>query len=142
LAIRAAKENTALEVICTFTFNPVGENEFRTMMGVSPAEAAIACIAAGADIIGTNCGTGTKNMISIVAQMREAAPDTPIMIQANAGLPEVVDGKVVYPETPEQMKALVPQIIAAGANIIGGCCGTNPEHIYQIHQAVNACTTL
>ena len=134
-AIRAAKENTALEVICTFTFDPIGNDEYRTMMGVSPAEAAIACV--NADIIGTNCGNGLKNMIQIVAQIREAAPDKPVLVHANAGLPEIRNNETVYPETPEQMKALVPQIIHAGVNIIGGCCGTTPAHVAMIKEIVN-----
>jgi len=135
-AIRAAKENTRLEIICTFTFDAIGENEYRTMMGVSPAEASLACADAGACIIGTNCGNGLKNMINIIAQMREAVPDIPILVHANAGLPEIKDGKIVYPETPEQMKALIPQIVSAGANIIGGCCGTTPAHITVIKETV------
>jgi len=139
-AIRAAKENTGLEIICTFTFDPIAENEYRTMMGVSPAEAAIACVEAGANIIGTNCGNGMKNMISIVAQMRDAVPAVPILVHANAGLPEIINGEIVYPETPEQMQALVPQIISAGANIIGGCCGTTPAHIAVIKETVNTST--
>lgn len=137
LAIRAAKENTRLEVICTFTFNALGENEYRTMMGASPADVAVACANAGADIIGTNCGNGLENMTHIVAQMREIAPNTPILIQANAGLPEVRNGEIVYPETPEQMKELIPQIISAGANIIGGCCGTTPAHIVAIKETID-----
>jgi len=140
LAIRAAKENTQLEVICTFTFDSIGENEYRTMMGISPAEAAIACVNAGADIIGTNCGNGLKNMINIVAQMREVVPDIPVLVHANAGLPEIRNGETVYPETPEQMREFVPQIIKAGANIIGGCCGTTPAHIAVIKEIVNKYT--
>jgi len=135
-AIRAAKENTGLEVICTFTFDAIGENEYRTMMGISPAEVAIACADAGADIIGTNCGNGLKNMISIITQMREVVPNIPILVHANAGLPVIVNGEISYPETPEQMKALIPQIIQAGANIIGGCCGTTPAHIKVIKETV------
>ena len=132
LAIRAAKENTSLEVICTFTFNPVGETEYRTIMGASPAEVAVACANAGADIIGTNCGNGFEKMINIVAQMREAVPELPILVHANAGMPEIVNGEITYPETPEQIQALIPEIVRAGANIIGGCCGTTPEHIAVI----------
>ncbi len=137
LAIRATKENTSLEIICTFTFNAMGENEYRTMMGTSPADVAIACINAGADIIGTNCGNGLENMTHIVSQMRKIAPNIPILIQANAGLPEVRNGEIVYPETPGQMKELIPQIISAGANIIGGCCGTTPAHIAAIKETIN-----
>ena len=136
-AIRAAKENTALEIICTFTFDNIGENEYRTMMGISPAEAALACVSAGADIIGTNCGNGLGNMVNIVSQMRSVAPDTPILVHANAGLPEIRNGETIYPETPEQMQALIPQIIHAGANIIGGCCGTTPAHIAIIKKTVD-----
>jgi len=135
-AIRATKENTRLEVICTFTFDAIGGNEYRTMMGISPAGAAIACANAGAGIIGTNCGNGLKNMINIVAQMREAVPDLPILVHANAGLPEIRNGETIYPETPEQMRELIPQIINAGANIIGGCCGTTPAHIAVIKETV------
>ena len=137
LAIRATKENTGMEVICTFTFDAIGENEYRTMMGISPAEAAIACVNAGADIVGTNCGNGLKNMTHIVAQIHETIPDIPILVHANAGLPELINGEIVYPETPEQMKELIPQIIRAGANIIGGCCGTTPAHIAEIKSCVS-----
>ena len=136
LAIRATKENTRMEVICTFTFDAIGENEYRTMMGISPADAAIACVNAGAGIIGTNCGNGLKNMIHIVAQMREVIPDIPILVHANAGLPEIRNGEIVYPETPEQMRELIPQIVRSGANIIGGCCGTTPEHIAVIKETI------
>jgi len=136
-AVRATKENTNLEVICTFTFDATVENEYFTMMGISPAEAAIACIEAGVDIIGTNCGNGLVKMINIISQMREVDPDIPILVHANAGLPEITNGEVTYPETPEQMKALIPQVVQAGANILGGCCGTTPGHIAMIKEAVN-----
>ena len=135
-AIRATKENTGMEVICTFTFDSIDENEFRTMMGISPAEVAIACSEAGADIIGTNCGNGLKNMIYIIRQMREAVPNIPILVHANAGLPVIEDGEISYPETPEQMKALIPEIVNAGANIIGGCCGTTPDHIKAFKEII------
>ena len=135
-AVHAAKNNTSLEVICTFTFDAIGENEYRTMMGVSPAEAALACMKENVDIIGTNCGNGLKNMINIVAQMREVAPDIPILVHANAGLPEIINGEITYPETPEQMRELIPQIVHAGANIIGGCCGTTPAHIAVIKETI------
>ncbi|MDR1631962.1 MAG: homocysteine S-methyltransferase family protein [Dysgonamonadaceae bacterium] len=136
IAIKAAKENTGLEVICTFTFDAAGENNFYTMMGLTPAQAAQAAQAAGADVIGSNCGNGIANMIKIVEQLREAAPDIPVMVQANAGLPEMKDGKTVYPESPEHMAGFVPEIIRAGANIIGGCCGTTPAHIEAIHKTI------
>ena len=137
LAVRAARENTACEVICTFTFERTVKGEYRTMMGVSPEEAVKAAIEAGAHIIGTNCGNGFERMIDIVKEMREIEPDKPILVHANAGLPKNINGVDVFPETPEQMAALVPDIIKAGANIIGGCCGTTPEHIRAIRKAVD-----
>ena len=134
-AIKAVKENTTLPVICTFTFER-GAKGFRTMMGTKPDRAAREAVAAGADIIGANCGNGIANMIEITKQMRAAAPDTPILIHANAGAPEVEDGKTVFKETPEYMASRVNELIVAGANIIGGCCGTTPGHIAAIAEAV------
>ena len=142
LAVRAARENTACEVICTFTFERTVKGEYRTMMGVSPEEAVKAAIEAGAHIIGTNCGNGFERMIDIVKEMREIEPDKPILVHANAGLPKNINGVDVFPETPEQMAALVPDIIKAGANIIGGCCGTTPEHIRAIRRAVEEVISL
>lgn len=127
-AIKATKENTNLEVICTFSYEITKKGDFKSMMGVAPGVGAKACYEAGADIVGTNCGNGMERMIIIVKEMR-AAVDCPILCHANAGLPENIDGHDVFPETPEQMAALVPEIVAAGCNVIGGCCGTTPAHI-------------
>ncbi len=135
-AIKAAKENTKLEVICTFTFEKTAQGEYRSMMGLSPADAARAAAEAGADIIGANCGNGMARMVEIVREMRAAAPGKPILVHANAGLPQNVGGKTVFPETPEMMADLVPELVKAGANIVGGCCGTTPAHIKAIKQAV------
>ncbi|MDR1860635.1 MAG: homocysteine S-methyltransferase family protein [Bacteroidales bacterium] len=139
LAIRAVKEHTALEVIATFTFNKTEQNEYRTMMGLSPVDAAQTALAAGADIIGANCGNGIENMTEIVHQLREAFPKAFILIHANAGLP-VIDthGNTTFPETPEIMAAHIPALLNAGVNIIGGCCGTTPEHIRAIRKAVQS----
>lgn len=136
IAIRAARENTACEILCTFTFDKTPRGEYRTMFGATPTSAAEAALEAGAHIIGTNCGNGMTRMIDIVKEMRTAAPDTPILVHANAGLPQTVNGQTVYPETPDDMAALVPDLIKAGANIIGGCCGTTPAHISAIQNAV------
>ena len=127
-AVKAAKENTKLPVICTFTFE-LGARGYRTMMGVDPAKAATTVVEAGADIVGANCGNGIANMIEIAREIRAALPDTPILIQANAGLPVLENGKTVFEDTPEDMAGRVKELIAAGANIIGGCCGTTPAHI-------------
>src|ERR1035437_4384695 len=136
-ATRAAKENTNLPVICTFTFEP-GIKGFRTMMGLRPDRAAREAAAAGADIVGANCGNGIANMIQITKQMRAAAPDVPILIHANAGSPVVEDGKTVFKETPDYMASCVRELVDAGANIIGGCCGTNPDHIRAMAMAVRS----
>ena len=133
-AIKAAKDNTKLPIICTFSFEP-GARGFRTMMGVTPEAAAEAAVEAGADIVGANCGNGIANMIEITKQMKAAAPATPILIHANAGMPVFENGTTVFKETPEDMAARVKELIDAGANIIGGCCGTTPAHIAAMGKA-------
>ena len=136
IAVKAAKENTNCEIICTFTFEKTVQGYYRTMMGVSPTDAAKSVLKAGADILGTNCGNGMERMIDIVKEIRSEAPETPILVHANAGLPQNIDGKDVFPETPEEMANRIPDLISAGANIIGGCCGTTPEHIKAMKEAV------
>ena len=135
-AIKAVKENTNLEVICTFTFEKTVKGEYRTMMGVDPIAAMTAGIEAGADIVGANCGNGIERMIEIVTLMRAVNKDIPILVHANAGLPVNIDGKDVFPETPEEMAEAAPRLAKAGANIIGGCCGTTPAHIREMKRAV------
>ena len=139
LAVKAAKENTELEVICTFTFEQTVNGDYRTMMGVSPSEMAVAMLEAGADIIGTNCGNGIERMIDIVRELKKTAPEIPIFVHANAGVPVNVDGVDTFPETPEDMKSRVHALVNAGANIIGGCCGTTPEHIRAMKDALLQC---
>jgi 5-methyltetrahydrofolate--homocysteine methyltransferase len=138
LAVKAVKENTPCEAIATFTFALTVNGDYRTMMGVSPEQAAEAMMEAGADIIGTNCGNGIERMIEIVKAMRTVAPKIPILVHANAGLPKNVNGVDTFPETPEMMAAQVHGLVAAGANIIGGCCGTTPAHIKAMKDAVKA----
>ena len=136
LAIRAAREATRLEIVCTFTFERTASGEYRTLTGISPAQMARAVLEAGARVIGANCGNGMAQMIDIVQELRAAAPQTPILVHANAGLPVIRDGLAVYPESPEEMALLVPELLHAGANIIGGCCGTTPEHIRALGRAL------
>lgn len=136
LAIKAVHEHTDCEIISTFTFEKTAQGDYRTMMGVTPEDAAQAALAAGADIIGTNCGNGIAGMIDIVTAMRAAAPEAPILVHANAGLPRIEGGKTVFPESPQEMATQVPALAAAGADIIGGCCGTTPEHIRAVRSAL------
>jgi 5-methyltetrahydrofolate--homocysteine methyltransferase len=137
-AVRAALDHTKLEVICTFTFEKTVKGEYRTMMGVSPEEAARDMLKAGAHIIGANCGNGIEQMIDIVKEMRRAAPGAPILVHANAGLPQNKNGVNIFPDTPEKMAQLAPEIVKAGANIVGGCCGTTPQHIRAIKNALKS----
>jgi len=137
-AIKAAKENTGLEVIATFTFDKTPQGEYRTMFGLAPSDAIRMALDAGADIIGTNCGNGMERMIDIVKEIRTAFPETFILVHANAGLPVLVNGVDTFPETPEVMASYIPALLEAGANIVGGCCGTTPEHIRAIREAVNS----
>lgn len=132
LAIKAVKDNTNLEIICTFTFEKTVKGDYKTMMGVTPEQMAHEVINAGAEIIGTNCGNGINGMIPIVRELRDFSPGIPILVHANAGIPQLEDGKTIFPETPEGMAKQVPDIFKAGANIIGGCCGTTPQHILAI----------
>jgi 5-methyltetrahydrofolate--homocysteine methyltransferase len=132
LAVRAAKENTSREVICTMTFQKTPDGEYRSMMGVSPTEMMAELIPEGVDIIGANCGNGIEGMIQIVHEIRASNSTIPVLIHANAGAPVYKDGSTIFPETPEQTAGFVRAIIDAGVNIIGGCCGTTPEHIRQI----------
>jgi 5-methyltetrahydrofolate--homocysteine methyltransferase len=136
IAVRAAKEATGLEVVCTFTFEKKVAEHFRTMMGVTPQEIINTLKPVGANIIGANCGNGFEQMIDIVKDMRNVDKTIPILVHANAGLPIFKDGKTVFPETPEMMASRVQLLISSGANIIGGCCGTTPEHIKALAKEI------
>lgn len=136
IAVRAAKENTNCIVIITMTFSRTMNGEFRTMMGVSPEEMVSSMMEAGAHIVGSNCGNGIEDMIGIVKAIRATDNKIPVMIQANAGVPKLIDGITVYRESPEMMASFVPELIKAGANIIGGCCGTTPDHIREIGRMI------
>ena len=135
-AISACSENTKCEVICTMTFEKSPDGEFYTMMGVTPGEMVTRLTDAGASIIGANCGNGIENMIAISKEIRKVNAHIPILIHANAGAPVYKNGETLFLESPEQMAGFVNTLINAGANIIGGCCGTTPEHIKQIAKIV------
>ncbi len=135
-AVRACSENTDCEVICTMTFEKSNGEAFHTMMGVTPAQMTEEIVSAGATIIGANCGNGIRNMIGIVKEIRSVNDTIPVLIHANAGAPVYKDGKTIFPESPEQMLEFIGSLIDAGANIIGGCCGTTPEHIRKIAEFV------
>ena len=136
LVIKAAKSLSPSTPVCaTMTFDATPRG-FYTVMGVSIEQAATGLAEAGADVIGSNCGNGIENMIKIAEEFRRHSP-LPLLIQSNAGLPEIRDDKVVYAETPEFMAEKSRQLLDAGVNIIGGCCGTTPAHITAFRQIVD-----
>ncbi len=133
IAVKAAR-GTGLPVVASMVFDS-GKNKDRTMMGVTPEQAAQTLAESGADVVGANCGQGVAGYIAICRRLR-AACDRPIWIKANAGLPEVVDGAPVYRMTPEEYARYVPALVEAGASFIGGCCGTGPEFIREIRKVL------
>jgi 5-methyltetrahydrofolate--homocysteine methyltransferase len=92
---------------------------------------------AGADVVGSNCGQGIDAMVEVARAFRQVT-SLPLIIQANAGTPEIRRGALVYPETPDFMAARVGPLLEAGVSIIGGCCGTTPDHVRAIRAAVTA----
>ena len=133
LAVKAAK-TTGLPVAACMVFD-TGKNKDRTMMGTTPEQAVEQLTAAGADIVGANCGQGIDGFIPICQRMR-AVTTLPLWMKANAGLPEIVDDKTVYRQTPEKFAESAKELLAAGANFIGGCCGTTPEYIRALRDAL------
>ena len=135
IAVRAAKENTDLTVMSTMFFDK-GPRGFFTMMGTPPAEAVERLHEAGADIVGANCGNGIDVMLELARELR-AATDGYLLIHSNAGIPSPQGGEIVYPESPEYMaERFRAMALDVGVNIIGGCCGTTPEHIRALIAAV------
>jgi methionine synthase I (cobalamin-dependent) len=133
LAVKAARA-TGLPVIACMVFDS-GKNKDRTMMGATPEQVAPALAEAGADVIGANCGQGIAGFVEICRRLRSAT-DRPIWIKPNAGMPEIVDGRVLYRTTPEEFASFGPALVAAGANFLGGCCGSNPKFIAALKEQI------
>ena len=129
LAVVVAKA-TGLPVVACMVFDS-GKNLDRTMMGITPEQAAQELSEAGADVIGANCGQGISRFLPICQRLR-VATDRPIWIKPNAGLPQLENGHAVYAGTPADFADQTTGLIAAGAKFIGGCCGTSPEFISAI----------
>ena len=134
IALKAV-QTIGLPVVVSMTYDS-GKGFERTMMGITPEEASEDLKVAGADVIGANCGMGTEYIVSICSRLRSTT-NLPIWIKPNAGLPEVSNGSVTYNSTPESFARHALNIHAAGANFIGGCCGTNPEYIRALKRALN-----
>lgn len=128
--VLAAKAVCNLPIICQLTYDAQG----RTVTGTDPRTAAAILQPLGASVIGMNCSLGPEQLLPLVEQLAQST-NLPISVQPNAGLPVLRDGKTVFPLSPAEMAAWVPKLIAAGATILGGCCGTTAEHIRAIKAA-------
>ena len=136
LAVKAARAATGCTVIITMTFSKDMNGGYHTMMGISPEEMVTSMKEAGAHVIGSNCGNGLRDMIDIARLIRAADDQIPVIIQANAGIPELIEGRTIFRESPGMMASFVSDLITAGVNIIGGCCGTTPAHIKEIGKVI------
>lgn len=126
IAIRAATA-TGLPVVACMAYD-AGASHDHTMMGVTPEAAAEAAAKAGADVVGANCGSGIEDYVRLGARLR-AATSLPIWIKPNAGMPELINGKAVYRMAADAFADFYPELREAGADFIGGCCGTSPAFI-------------
>jgi len=135
--IRAAIEGVrrvspGIALITTMTFDTRGH----TMMGVSPERAVEALTAWGADAVGGNCGNGPDELLPVIERMRAANPDVVLVAKSNAGMPELIDMRAVYRADPSTMAAYGVQMHEAGARIVGACCGSSPDHLRAMHDAL------
>ncbi len=136
-AVRAAREALpGVPVAATLTFEAT-KRGFRTIMGTAVSQAVRELTGAGADITGSNCGNGIETMVRVAAEFRQCT-NGPLLIQANAGLPEIVDGAPVWPESPEFFAEKAAGLLELGVNIVGGCCGTTPEHIAALRRLIDS----
>jgi len=135
LAVKAVTENTSLPVSATMTFekNPAG---LFTSFGVTPKIMTEQLTAAGAHILGVNCGNGVEIVIEIVKKLNTIT-DLPILVQPNAGLPEVKNGKLIYSETAKSMAASLKDLFKYNIGILGGCCGTGPDYIREMRKLID-----
>ena len=136
LAVAAARALSGeIPVFATMTFDATSRG-FRTIMGTTIERAAAELAEAGASVIGSNCGNGSEMMVEVARELR-AHTRLPLLIQPNAGLPERDGAAVIYRETPEFMAAKACQMLEIGVSIVGGCCGTTPDHIRAFRQMVD-----
>ncbi len=137
LAIAAARAATPLPIIATFSFSQAG-SQFRTLMGTTVEQAISAARDAGADVVGSNCGTSLslEQYLRLAEQIVKAAGQTPVILQPNAGSPHDEGGRLTYSATPAQMARIIPALLSAGIRIIGGCCGTTPDHLRAMSQSL------
>jgi 5-methyltetrahydrofolate--homocysteine methyltransferase len=139
VAVEAANDAGAPVVIACMTFSPLPNGRLRTMMGVSPEDAARQLHAAGAGIVGINCGThmGFDACAAAIALMRRVV-DVPLVAMPNAGSPTWDDGRASYALSPAEFAEGLRPVVEAGAALIGGCCGTTPAHIAALREMIGA----
>jgi len=131
-AAEAAREVSDLPLVLSFSF----DQGTRTMMGLSPTQIVDATAPLGLAAVGANCGRSLADTATIVSEYIDAGLSVPLWIKPNAGVPEVVGGKVAYPEDPDSFSGQVAQFAAQGATIVGGCCGSTPAHLAALAQAL------
>lgn len=132
-AVRAAKAVSRLPVVASLTFT----RDDVTLLGDSPAQAARRLVEVGADVVGVNCSSGPAQALRIIEMMRAAAPTAKFSAMPNAGWPERLGGRIMYPATPEYFGEYAAALVEAGASIVGGCCGTTPNHIAAMRAALD-----
>ena len=132
IAIEAAS-STGLPVFATMTY----DINLHTMMGVAPADGLRACEEAGAAVVGCNCGNGPEEMTQVLDQMLAAGPRRPLMAQSNAGVPELIDGRVCYLYPPEKMVEFARQWIESGVSVIGSCCGSTNQTTFLLREMID-----
>lgn len=133
-AIKAAKESCSLPVVASVTYT----RDDRTLLGDAPAKVARGLVEAGTDVIGVNCSGGPSQLLRILKQMRGAVPNGKFWVKPNAGWPEQVGGRIMYPADAEYFGDYALSFREAGANIVGGCCGTTPLHIAAMKKALES----
>ncbi|MHC4985422.1 MAG: homocysteine S-methyltransferase family protein [Planctomycetota bacterium] len=136
LALRGARSACELPVVVSMTFDS-GPDGTSTMMGNTPADLVAAAEAGGATAVGANCGVGPENYVKVV-ELLAAATSLPVWVKPNAGLPVVVDGETTFPMGAEEFAGFAGPLMEAGASLLGGCCGTSPEHLQALRAAVDA----
>ena len=134
IAVRAASDTAGLPVVASMTYNRTPRG-YRTMMGNSPETCVRKAESAGASLVGANCGTGIEDYVPLAPVLR-GLTSQPLWMKANAGVPQLVGGKVTYPLTPEQYASFVPALVEAGVDVIGGCCGTDPRFIREVGKSI------
>ena len=136
IALKAIKENSDLPVFASMTF----DESMKTIYGVTPEQAVEQLFEEEADGVGANCGSGPELLYKVLTRMR-IITDAPLLVEPNAGIPYLENNKVIYPATPEEMAEYAEKFVQLKVNIIGGCCGTTPEHIRAISKRIKEATS-